>query len=272
MKKTIDYYVWPSDMRFEERLRVLDDFATGRGLQWRDDRGYFTFRLEVDRYESVSCDTLEELLAYMKQPKGYQKFTAAKTYVGDDKEIDMAVRLFGYLVQVEVSSRDIDMVESAHSIIRRELQLSNPAPSLGEGPQEEWLNATVFIGRHFDSKGDECYESLAAFLELLGFEVEQGKGYRSQTIPAKVRDRIDNNDIFIAAVTADGPQDWVTAEASYALGKGKHVIIAVEGGVEYEPAILGKDLEQIRFPAGHIEKTFIPLLEEFTSVRVKGIL
>ena len=275
MKKSVEYHIWPRHMRFEDKLMLLEEFASKRRLQRSPVRGLSTFRAQVDRYQWVSCDTLEELAQYMKRYPAYEAFKAEPHYRDEkgDEELSMEIRrsASGRTVDVAVSSGSIDLVESAHAMIREEFQLSNPAVPVGDGTRDEWLNPTVFVGRHFDAKGDEYFAALAEFLTLLGFDVKQGKEYRSQTVPAKVKDRIDSQDIFIAIVSGDRASEWLREEGAYALGKDKHVLLMVEEGASYEPALLGRDLEQIRFPAGQIEKTFIPLLQEFTSVRVKGI-
>jgi len=185
--------------------------------------------------------------------------------------LDMDFRYHGNYIGVAVSSENLDLVESAHNMIGREFQLSNPAVPVGDRAREKWLNPTVFVAHHFDETGKAYYASLAKFLALLGFDVKEGSTYSTETVPTKVRKLIDRQDILVAVVSGNDTHDWLTAESSYALGKGKHVVPMVEEGTSYKATIHGEDLQQIRFPAGQIEKTFIPLLQEFTSVRVKGI-
>ena len=272
MRKDIAYHVWPRDLRFEDKLSLLGEFAAERGLQFNPDSEDSVFRLQVDRNETVWCGALEELVAYMKRHPAYEGFTAGPDYQDDEaaKSLSVLIRKTGRAIQVEVWSEDIDLVESTHTMIREEFRLSNPAIPLGDGTRDKWLNPTVFVARHFDARGDEYFASLEAFLRLLGFDVKQGREYTSKPIPTKVRDRIDSQDIFIAVVSGDQTSEWLIAEPAYAV-KDKHIVLMVEEGASYETTLLGQDLEQIRFPPGQIEKTFIPLLQEFTSVRVKGI-
>ena len=272
MKKHISYRVWPSDLRLEEELGLLEDFASERGLAPHS-QGPFLLTVDVDRHQKVECDTLEEWVEYMKHSPEREGFRVCLRYVDDeqDSHLDVDVIHSFNRVKVDVSSDKADWVESAHAMISRVFQLSNPAVLEGDGTREKLLDATVFIGRHFDASADVYSASLQKFLELLDFDVKQGKGYTSQPIPDKVKDRIDSQDIFIVVVSGSGTHEWLTAEPSYALGRDKHVILMVEEGVSYNPTILGQDLEQIRFPRGHIEKTFIPLLEEFTSLGLIGI-
>jgi len=103
------------------------------------------------------------------------------------------------------------------------------------------------------------------------FDIKEGEPYASRDIPNKVKSRIDLQDIFICLVSGSREHPWLIAEPSYALGKGKHIIVLSEEETKYDATILGRDLEQIRFPSGHVEKAFIPLLQEFRSIRIKGL-
>ena len=127
------------------------------------------------------------------------------------------------------------------------------------------------MGRHFDSKSDKAFDTLSNFLTLLGLEVLQGAEYSSRDIPDKVKERIDRQDIFLCMVLGSRNHAWLNAEPAYALGSRKHIVLLIEDDSGYDPTILGKDLEQIRFTKGAIEKTFIPLLREFRNIRIKGL-
>lgn len=110
---------------------------------------------------------------------------------------------------------------------------------------------------------------LREFLRLLGFDVVEGEHYSSQPIPEKVRARIDDQSLYLALITNAERHDWLTAEAAYALGKDKHVIVLIEEGTKFNPTILGTDLEQIRFPVDTVERSFISLLREFRDIGVR---
>lgn len=174
-------------------------------------------------------------------------------------------------VQVDVASQDVDLVEATHRFIKDTFNLRNPEVPIAPDNRPKHLQPTVFIAHHFDAVGGEYFKKVSSFLELLGFNVKQGEEYTSQAIPDKVRARIESQDIFIGIVSGNREHEWLIAEPSYALGKGKHVILVVEKESIYTPTILGKDLEQVRFEVGHVEQTFIPLLREFRSIRVRGI-
>lgn len=163
------------------------------------------------------------------------------------------------------------MVSAAHTFIKDTFQFRNPEVPLPDARRAIYPQPTVFVGRHFDSSGDESFSGLSKFLRMLGFDVRQGEEYRSESIPKKVAARIDGQDLYICLVTGVREHDWLIAEAAYAKGRGKHIILLLEESATFNPTILGRDLEQIRFPPSHIEKSFIPLMGEFRSIGVQGI-
>jgi hypothetical protein len=81
--------------------------------------------------------------------------------------------------------------------------------------------------------------------------------------------RIDAQDIYLGLVTVNPEHDWLIAEGSYARGKGKHIIVVAEEGAKFNPTILGRDFEQIRFAGTNIEEGFIKLLQEFRHIGLR---
>jgi hypothetical protein len=275
MLKTVQYHVWPRALRFGEKLALISDFASGRGLQHHQgtDIDYEShYRVKLDRYTSITCDTIEEFIATLDRCEAFERFYFNTAYVNVNTKryLEVHIENLGYYVEVRLGSRDPDLVELGHIFIKDNLQLANPEMPLDDVPQPPKYhtprNPTVFVGRHFDKAADDYFQTLSYFLRLVGCDVKQGKGYTSKPIPDKVKARIDAQDIFIALVTGKRGHAWLIAEPAYALAKEKHVILIVEEESEYDPTILGADLEQIRFPAGHIEKSFIPLLRELHAV------
>jgi nucleoside 2-deoxyribosyltransferase len=117
-------------------------------------------------------------------------------------------------------------------------------------------NPTVFIGRHFDTDSELKFNKLSEFLTQLGFNVKQGEEYSSRDVPGKVKGRIEQQDIIIALISGERNEyQWIGSELTYAHAKGKHVILMIENGLDFNPTIMGTDLEQIRFPKECIEKS-----------------
>ena len=275
MWRTIEYHIWPRDMKFEGGLLALVDFAVKRGLKPSHAEVIFDniFTIKIDVFERVKCDRIEELVEVLRSTPIFKRFECNPFFRGETPEhfLRTGVSFDNCIVKVDVESQNIDLVEGTHRFLKDTFNLRNPEIPTSPDDRPEYLHPTVFIGRHFDEVGNQYYATLSSFLRLLGFDVKQGEEYTSQAIPEKVKARIESQDIFLGIVSGDRDHEWLIAEPSYALGRRKHVILVVEKEAIYTPTILGQDLEQLRFDAGHIEQTFTPLLQEFRSIRITGI-
>ena len=231
------------------------------------------FSITINDFESVDCDGIEELVDILRKTPVYSRFMCNNSFQGKQPEqlLHTGVTFNDREVEVYVSSKDVDLVEATHRFIKDTFNLRNPELPTSPDDRPKYLHPTIFIGRYFDDIGNEYYKKLSSFLELLAFNVKQGEEYTSQSIPAKVKSRIDNQDIFLGIVSGDREHEWLIAELSYALGKEKHLILLAEKKAKFKPTILGQDLEQVLFDSGHIEQTFTPLLREFRSIRIRGL-
>lgn len=129
---------------------------------------------------------------------------------------------------------------------------------------------TVLVGCHFDASGKAAADKMAQFLRLLGFHrVDIADKFEGRSIPDKVREALDRNAIYIGIITGQRTHEWIQAEASYAVGQGKPIILIQEAESDFTPAILGRDREYISFSNG-IEEAFIPLLEALRNIPVVG--
>jgi len=105
-------------------------------------------------------------------------------------------------------------------------------------------------------------------MELLRFDVKEAEEYRALRIPEKVQSLIKGQDIYVGLVTGKREHEWLIAEAGFAQGQDRHVIMVVEDGAGFNPTIQGRDYEQIPFPPDHVEKSFIKLMQEFRSLGI----
>jgi hypothetical protein len=271
MKTTITYHIWSRSTPWADRFDALQKLVLQRGFTPEGDSHLLT--LTESRFKSDRVDSLAEFISLLRRCPAFESFSALMTFapVQEEDAASLSIHMvLGYgSLSIEVDHPTPDIVQVIHSEIRETLGLRNPTIKPPERPL--YLQPTVFVGRHFDAESDAAFTTLSEFLTLLGIEVLQGLEYSSRAIPDKVKERIDRQDIFLALVTGARSHEWLHAESAYAKGRGKHVIVLVQKDATFNPTILGADLEQIRFPKGAIEKTFIPLLHEFRDIRVRGL-
>lgn len=119
---------------------------------------------------------------------------------------------------------------------------------------------TAFIAHRFDSAGDAAADKLARFLELLGFKVVTGRGYSPGSVAAKVRSRIEQQEVLFVVLTPGTDDTWLTQESVIAEIKGKPLFLVKDPNTEFKLGILA-DHEFIPFTAPNIESAFIAVLE-----------
>lgn len=271
MWKEVKYHIWLKQINYAEKLTLLEKFATSRNFK-PSNLLYGEFEFNPDKFQHYICDE-QQFLNLIQRNDTFEYFKFVRYFRGNTPGtfLDMGIEHFYSHVEVMVKSHDNDLGESAHIFIKDTFKLRNPEIKIYDIGRTKNLQPTVFIGRHFDEAADNYFNTLSTFLELLGFEIKQGEPYASNDIPDKIKIRIDEQDTFICLVSGNREHPWLIAEPSYALGKGKHIILLVEKETEYDTTIIGRDLEQVRFQRGHVEQTFIPLLQEFRSIRIKGL-
>jgi len=119
---------------------------------------------------------------------------------------------------------------------------------------------TAFIAHRFDSKGSDCADKLARFLELIGFRVVTGRAYSPKSIASKVKNRIEEQAVLFVILTSGTDDTWLTQESIIGEVKGKPLLILKEKNVDFKPGILS-DHEYIPFETSNIELGFIAVLE-----------
>jgi len=171
-------------------------------------------------------------------------------------------------IAVDVATKDIDVLAASIRFVEEIFGLKRQ-PSL-EAELANPPQASILIGCHFDERGKAVAEKMKKFLRLVRFvQIEVADSFRSDSIPEKVQAAIDRNDLYLGIATGERSHAWIDAEAAYALGRGKHIILAVEEGAGFKPTIAGSDREFLGFT--QIEETFVGLLEEFRRLGVIGI-
>lgn len=143
----------------------------------------------------------------------------------------------------------------------------------------------AFIGRNFDEKDNDLVEKIQEFIETTGIECIGGKKSESKPVSQKVKERIQECDIFVGVFTRDQvissngkvhpkkwgifsrkvaqkerytTSPWVIQESGFAIGHDKHLILLHENGVEQLPKLQG-DMEYIPFERERIKDKWVNL-------------
>ena len=267
MKSTHRYEIWPETLKPDALWEGVRAFAAERGMLTKD-AGYF--KLETSASEEIFTESIAEFLKIIKITPTFEVlFSRQRFGKGSGKHVSVDIDMRGGRISISAESTDVDLVSAIHAHLAsnfglRKRQLLSPTASRATYPQPK-----VFLGRHFDARSEKTVAPLRHLLHLLGFDVLESEAYNSRSIPEKVKSRIEEQPIYLALVTNAESHDWLIAEAAYALGKDKHIILLVEDEAKFNPTILGKDLEQIRFPVELVEKSFTKLLEEFRDIGVR---
>jgi hypothetical protein len=241
-------------------------------MKWRGNETH-NYYISFNEYEGAHPDSFEEFLNALNQSGGFDIILVELPFCNqkDSKEIGFNINYDSRRISININGSDDDMIVAAHDFIRKEWRLSNPPIHKRQEGRPRNLQATIFLGKHFDSESQNSSRTLRRFLELLRYDVQEADEYRALPIPQKVQELIERQDIYVGLVTGKRDHSWLIAEAAFAQGKNRHVIMVVEEGVDFNPTIQGRDYEQIRFPSKLVEKSFIDLMQEFRSLGISGL-
>jgi hypothetical protein len=128
-----------------------------------------------------------------------------------------------------------------------------------------------FLSYRFDPAVEGLAQKLERFLTLVDVDVITGAGYEPRPIVEKVREKLGSPDLdfVVLLISQHGESMWTRDEITTANSRGVPVIPIVEAGAKFEPGLFG-DLEYIRFTEGHIEESFIKLLEALKFIRLQS--
>jgi hypothetical protein len=268
MNTQIKYTIWPLNLDFEKVFAAVETFALKRGFKTTPTLPY-AIGITVDPFESITAHSLEEFQDVFKSLPKFESVNGSQWYAKKDLLLQIRVSHSRNVIEVYVDCRDPDIVRLAQEQLKSDFGLRKaPLPS-PDSKRATYPQPTVFLGRHFDERASALAQKLMQFLYLIGIDVIEAERYTAQAIPHKVLSLIDRQAIYLGLVTKNPEHDWITGEASYAHGKAKHVILVTEEGAKFNPTILGKDYEQIRFAGDAIETSFIKLLEEFRDIGLR---
>lgn len=125
---------------------------------------------------------------------------------------------------------------------------------------------TTFIAHGFHPIGKAYAGEVRLFFEALGIKVESGEYFEPGSVPDKVKSRIENSDMFVAIVTPQDDQTWITQETLLADSLGKQPFVLVDNRTAYKAGMFG-DKEYIPFSDGCISEAFVKILQGLSKLR-----
>lgn len=131
----------------------------------------------------------------------------------------------------------------------------------------------VFIGQSFLASDKNINEAIFRFFSAFGIKVLTGEKPKADSVSKKVKERIEEADLFIGIFTRrdkiEGKAEWATSswvidEKAYAFAKNKKLIMLKEQGVNSIGGLQG-DYEYLEFERNNFGDLIIRLLEMFLS-------
>ncbi len=171
----------------------------------------------------------------------------------------------GRWARFDALSSNAISVECYSSQIDPDTKIDAVQEALALVPLERIIEST-FIAHGFDDVGKAYAGEARLFFESLGIRVETGEYYEPGNVPDKVKNRIEDCDMFVALVTPQDDHTWITQETMFADSNGKQPIVMVDDSVNYKAGMLG-DKEYIPFPAGHLSHGFVRILQGLNKLR-----
>jgi hypothetical protein len=262
MRDKRTYKIFPSNLSLRDAFQASGESLRKSGYSAKPDAA--NYEVEVDDCRLLSSDDWDEFVAILGRFPAPNRVSGYGGWVREKDQVQVSFFLTRTSISLAVDSRDLAMVEFLHSRLQECFHASNVVTEKSQGLADWNLKKTIFLAHRFDEQGKMAFTTVERFLSRCGFSVVDGQGYEAGRIPAKVAERIENQDILLAVVTP-GDSTWITSEAAYAHGLKKYVVLLAEEGTAVKKGILGSDYEHLLFPPGNIEKAFSDLLYALPS-------
>lgn len=211
----------------------------------------------ADVYEALGGSALAERnVNFQRLLTSAERATLRRTF---DKVLSALLKDFRSSVVIPLKARRVDSSESAR-----------PAPSRRIGLNEARI---VFVGKSFADSDAKLNGAIERLLKALGLEVVTGEKPRAEMVSRKVRERIDQCDVFVGVFVRkdkiEGKDEWSTSpwvvdEKAYALARNRKLVLIREAGVSSIGGLQG-DYEYLEFDRNKLEELMIRLVEIFRS-------
>jgi hypothetical protein len=261
MRDTRTYSLFPSNLSLPDAFRASDRSLSSLGYTEASGLcGSTGYSATVDSTRMLSTDTWKEFLPILDHYPRPQRIDVHSHWRAQKHEdIELLIHVRPDEIEIAVGSADPAVLELLHAELQRAFGASNPTPQKSCSLSKPQLKKSIFLAHRFDECGKDTAAAVEKFLSRCGFSVVQGEGYEARMVPAKVAERIENQDILLALFTP-GEATWVSSEAAFALAKRKYVVFLAQEGLDVKKGIAGADYEHLTFPQGQVEKAFSDLI------------
>src|ERR1017187_2158551 len=138
-----------------------------------------------------------------------------------------------------------------------------------------WINATddkrrrtlLFLSYRFNELSRTAVDQLQRLFRALDVDIVTGEEYEPRSVSDKIRARLDLPLDGVVLLVVNEESFWTRDEIAFAHAKGIPVIPLVAKGTTFTAGVFG-DLEMIYFEPGHIEQTFIGILEALRYIKL----
>lgn len=266
MQEDRDYTVYPSDLNIPVSFDRFNNYLVRAGYKpMKQKTSSHALTIHDGNHRRLYAENFEEFLETLKHhPKALPIYIHYNWYKTEDDWISTIIEIQKSGIYTSVRSLDLDKVSSIHDRIKECFQASNPDGGKSPEIYKNNFKKSIFLAHRFDDYGNKIAANLNKFLCRLGFDVKEGGGYETKSIPEKVGRKISAQDIFICVFTP-GETTWILSEAAYAKALNKYVILICEENLEVNKGIIGGDYEHLLFPVDNIEKCFSDLLYSLPS-------
>jgi hypothetical protein len=202
------YKIFPSNLSLRDAFQASGESLRKSGYSAKPDAA--DYEVEVDDCRRLSSNDWDEFVAILGRFPAPNGVSGYGGWVRKKDEVRVSFFLTRTSISLTVDSRDLATVEFLHSRLQEYFHASNVVAEKSQGLARWNLKKTVFLAHRFDEQGKMAFTTVERFLSRCGFSVVDGQGYEAGRIPAKVAERIENQDILLVVVTP-GDSTWITS-------------------------------------------------------------
>lgn len=204
------------------------------------------------RYNSEECFLGESQLNDTKPPDApIQAPSVAEDLLNKPSAFSQIIQVLGKVQEVQATQAD-----NMEKVVR-------------------WINAAdakrrrtlLFLSYRFNESSRAAVDQLQRLFRALDVDIVTGEEYEPRSVSDKIRARLDLPLDGVVLLVMNEESLWTRDEIAIAHAKSIPVIPLVAKGASFTAGVFG-DLEMIYFDPGHVEQTFIGILEALRYIKL----